>query len=154
MKISKGFYYTRHTALELSTTTPLRFVAVSALLWYPKLFARCSLRTISTTAPTHTPFIRHRRRSCSLPSSLERSGFAKHIIASQTLNYSIFIIQSSLFIKQKLRDTFTVPRSFHLIIDKIYNIYAKPYLLFATCYLLFATCYLLLNNRSEVGASP
>ena len=40
-----------------------------ALLWYPKLFARYSLRTILTTAPTHTPCIAHRARSCSLPSS-------------------------------------------------------------------------------------
>ena len=43
--------------------------AVPALLRYPKLFARYSLRTILTATPTHTPCFRHRRRSCSLPSS-------------------------------------------------------------------------------------
>ena len=50
---------------------------VPALLWYPKLFARYSRRTILTTTPTHTPCIRHRRRSCFLPSPYaERLGFA------------------------------------------------------------------------------
>ena len=53
-------------------TTHHRYVSVPALLWYPKLFARCSLRTILTTTPTHTPYIAHRARSCSLPSSQER----------------------------------------------------------------------------------
>ena len=52
-----------------------------ALLWYPKLFARCSLRTILTTAPTHTPCIRHRRRSCSLPpQAAGRRGFALQLL--------------------------------------------------------------------------
>ena len=40
----------------------------------PKIVGRsCSSLTILTAAPTHTPCIRHRRRSCSLPapSSLE-----------------------------------------------------------------------------------
>jgi hypothetical protein len=35
--------YTRRMALELSTPTPLRFVAVPALLWYPKKLSCCSL---------------------------------------------------------------------------------------------------------------
>ena len=45
--------------------------AVPALLRYPKLFARYSLRTILTATPTHTPFIAHRARSCSLLSNRE-----------------------------------------------------------------------------------
>ena len=73
--------------------------AVPALLRYPKLFARYSLRTILTATPTHTPCFRHRRRSCSLPSSKRGTPPFKiysigrviapreaYIIASQTLN--------------------------------------------------------------------
>ena len=41
----------------------VRLTSATCLLRYPKLFARYSLRTILTATPTHTPFIRHRRRS-------------------------------------------------------------------------------------------
>ena len=54
--------------------------AVPALLRYPKLFARYSLRTILTATPTHTPCFRHRRRSCSLPSSKRGTPPFKYIL--------------------------------------------------------------------------
>ena len=78
--------------------------AVPALLRYPKLFARYSLRTILTATPTHTPCFRHRRRSCSLPSSKRGTPPFKiysigrviapreaYIIASQPLNLPLAI---------------------------------------------------------------
>ena len=40
-------------------------ILTSCHLRCPKLFARCSRRTILTATPISTPFIRHRRRSCS-----------------------------------------------------------------------------------------
>ena len=83
--------------------------AVPALLRYPKLFARYSLRTILTATPTHTPCFRHRRRSCSLPSSKRGTPPFKiysigrviapreaYIIASQTLNLPLAICNLQL----------------------------------------------------------
>lgn len=66
--------FCKSTKKACTLCTHLRFLVemtgfepTDALLRYPKLFARCSLRTIPTAAPTRTPFIRHRRRSRSLP---------------------------------------------------------------------------------------
>ena len=67
---------------------------------FPKLFARCSLRTILTAAPTHTPCIAHRARSCSLPSLLHQRGRP---------SISIFSLESLLF-REIISSPLAVPK--------------------------------------------
>ncbi len=59
-------------------------ILTSCHLRCPKLFARCSLHTISTATPTNAPCFRHRRRSRVLPKA------GKHLLAFRMSRIKVF----------------------------------------------------------------